>query len=221
MPKKQPGVPKEPKKAKGVTVTLGDSRADFQGKVNIQKSLRTAAPQSPKINPAITAALNTWSKDTDQAVTVYASIIDQEKALEQSYGQLGNLLLQMGLDRQAFITAVQGVCVNDADAKSFGCNQRVRSPHVEPVAPAAIRQIDTGVVGTDKIRWPSEPGAASYMAEVSTADPPTPTSWAGCYTGMSPFFTYTGPPGQRVWFRICSVGKAPSAWSTPFMVILR
>jgi hypothetical protein len=221
MGKKTPGVPKEPKAAKGVRVTLGDGKADFQGKVNIQKGVRTTAPQSPKFTPAIKTVLDKWSTDTDQAVTLYEHIIEQEKELEQSYGVLGNLMLQVGLDRDAFITAVQGACTTDADAKSFGANQVTRGKHVEPLSPRAIRQIQTGVPGTNKIRWPSEAGAASYMAEVSTVDPLNATSWAGCYTGMSPFFVYAGTPGQKVWFRLCAVGKAPSAWSTPFMMILR
>jgi hypothetical protein len=61
----------------------------------------------------------------------------------------------------------------------------------------------------------------SDPASAPRTQKPATTSWVNCYTGMSPFFVYTGTPGQKVWIRICSVGKAPSAFSTPFLVILR
>jgi hypothetical protein len=220
MATKKAGVPKQPKPARRVRVKLGDGNADFQGKTNIQKGLRATAPQSPKFTPAVKVTLDTWSASTDKAVVLYDDIIKQEAALEQSYGTLGTVLLQVGLDRDAFINAVQNVCTSTADAKSFGADAIGGGKHVEPAAPVEIRQIQTDLQGANKIRWPSEPGAASYMAEAS-ADPPTASSWTGCHTGMSPFFVYAGAPGQKVWFRICSIGKAPSAWSTPFLVILR
>jgi hypothetical protein len=220
MPAKKPGVPKQPKPAKHARVTIGDSNADFQGRTNIQKALRTTAPSSPKFNATIKATLDKWSADTDQAVTMYNDIINKEAALEQAYGAIGTVLLQIGLDREAFITAVQSVCVDDADAKAFGCNQVVRGKAVQPGAPTSIRQILTDIAGTNKVRWPSVAGAASYMAQVSV-DPPTATSYATYYTGKSPFFAYTGQPGQKLWIKLCSVGKAASAWSEAFSVVLR
>jgi hypothetical protein len=220
MPKKIPGVPKEPRPTKRVRVTLNDSKAAFQGRTNTQKGLRTTAPQASKFNATIKMALDTWSADTDKAVTLYDGIINQEAALEQSYGQLGVVLVQVAIDRDLFINSLQNVCTSEADAQSFGANVVVPGKHVEPVSPSTFRQIDTAVPGHNKIRWPSEPGAASYMAEASV-DPPTQTSWANCYTGMSPFFVYEGTPAQKVWFRICSVGKAPSVWSNPILMILR
>jgi hypothetical protein len=221
MPKKIQGVPTEPKPAKHTRFTPGDSAATFQGRVNIQKSIRTTAPQAAKFNAAIKTNLDAWSADTDKAVTHYDNIINLESQLEQEYGALGTVLVQVGLDRAAFITSVEGVCTSPADAKSFGGAAVVQGKHVEPVSPSTFRQIDTAVSGANKIRWLGEAGAAAYQAEVSTVDPPTATSWAGCYTGMSPFFVYTGAPAQRVWFRVCSVGHAPSAWSAPFLIVLR
>ena len=47
MPTKTPGVPKQPKPAKRIRVTIPDGKADFQGKVNIQKALRATAPTAP------------------------------------------------------------------------------------------------------------------------------------------------------------------------------
>jgi hypothetical protein len=220
MPIKKPGVPKQPRAASRVRVTLGDGNADFQGKANIQKGLRNTAPQSPKFNATIKGTLDKWSADTDQALTIYNTILNQEAALEQSYGTIGTVLLQIGLDREAFLTAVQTVCVDDADAKSFGCNQVVRGTVAQPGPPVSLRQILTAVPGTNKIRWPSVVGAASYMAQVSV-DPPTATSYTQYYTGRSPFFVYTGQPGQKAWIKLCSVGKAASVWSDGFPVVLR
>jgi hypothetical protein len=221
MPKKIPGIPKEPKPAKRIRFTPGDSGATFQGRVNIQKGIRTTAPQAPKCNATIKTNLTTWSTDTDTAVTHYANIINLESQLEQEYAALGTVLVQVGLDRAAFITSVEAVCTSEADAKSFGGDAVVPGKHQEPSPPTVFRQIDTGVPGANRIRWLSEAGAASYQAEASTVDPPTPTSWGNCYTGMSPFFVYTGAPAQRVWFRISCVGHGPSAWSAPFLIILR
>jgi hypothetical protein len=220
MPTKKPGVPKQPKPAKRVRVTIGDGKADFLGKTNIQKALRTTAPQAPKFNAAIKAALDTWSKDTDQAVTIWDNIINAEAGLEQMYSSLGAVLLQVGLDRSGFLTAVQNVCISPADAKSFGLNDTAPATHVEPLPPTAIRQINTAVPGENRIRWASDPHAAAYQAETSV-DPPTPTSWVAAYTGKSPFFLLTGAPGQKQWVRIAAVGSAPSAWSTAFPVTLR
>jgi len=220
MPTKKPGVPRQPKAAKRVRVTIGDGKADFLGRTNIQKALRTTAPQSPKFNAAIKAALDTWSKDTDQAVTIWDNIINAEATLEQMYSSLGTTLLQVGLDRSAFLTAVQNVCTTAADAKSFGVNETAPGKHVEPVPPTAIRQIDTPVPGANRIRWASDPHAGAYQAETSV-DPPTPTSWTAAYTGKSPFFLLTGAPGQKVLVRIAAVGSAPSAWSASFPVTLR
>jgi hypothetical protein len=70
-----------------------------------------------------------------------------------------------------------------------------------------------------KLRARRRPRASSTT--LADLDPPTATSWASCYTGMSPFFLLTGSPGDKVWIRIASVGKAPSAWSAAFLVILR
>ena len=221
MPKKIQGVPKEPKAAKRIHFNPGDSRATFQGKVNIQKSIRATAPQAAKFNTTIKANLDAWSGDTDKAVTHYDTIINLESQLEQEYGTLGTLLTQVGLDRAAFITSVESVCTTEADAKSFGGAAVVPGVHVEPVPPATFRQIDTGVRGTNRIRGLSVTGAASYQAEASTVDPPTATSWGNCYTGSSPFFVYTGAPAQRVWFRICCIGRGPSVWSEPFLIVLR
>lgn len=221
MPKKIQGVPKEPKPAKHVRFTPGDSTATFQGKVNIQKAIRTTAPNAPKFNATIKTNLTQWSTDTDTAVTHYDNIINLESQLEQEYGALGTVLVQVGLDRAAFITSVEAVCTSDADAQSFGGSAVAPGKHVEPVPPTVFRQIETGVPGANKIRWLGETGAASYQAEASTVDPPTAASWANCYTGMSPFFLYTGTPAQKVWFRVCCVGHAPSAWSVPFPIILR
>jgi hypothetical protein len=220
MPKKAPGTPKQPRPPKRARVTLNDSKADFIGRTNVQKGLRTTAPLSPKFNATIKAILDTWSKDTDQAVTLWDGIVTQEAALEQSYTSLGALLVVLGTDRDGFINALQNVCVSEADAQSFGANVVPAAKSVEPGPPTTIRQIDTGVPGQNKIRWLGEPGAASYMADASV-DPPTASSWGNCYTGRSPFFVYPGTPGQKVWFKICSVGTAPSAWSTPFLITLR
>jgi hypothetical protein len=221
MSKKIPGVPTEPKAAKRIRYRPGDATAAFQGRVNVQKGIRTTAPQAAKFNPTIKANLDAWSADTDKAVAHYSTIINLESQLEQEYGALGTVLVQVGLDRTAFITSVEAVCTSEADAKSFGGNAVVTGKHVEPVSPSVFREIETGVPGSNKIRWLSEVGAAAYMAEASTVDPPTATSWGNCYTGMSPFFLYTGTPGQKVWFRVCSVGKAPAVWSAPFLIILR
>jgi hypothetical protein len=221
MPKKIPGVPKEPKPAKRIRFSPGDAGATFQGKVNIQKSIRSTAPQAAKFNATIKANLDTWSADTDKAATHYSNIINLESQLEQEYGALGTVLVQVGLDRSAFITSVETVITSEADAKALGGNAIIPGKHVEPESPSVFRQVDTTVAGANKIRWLSEQGAASYMAEASTVDPPTAASWGNCYMGMSPFFVYTGAPAQRVWFRVCSVGKAPAAWSAPFLIILR
>ena len=220
MGKRKPGVPKEPKAAKRIKVTLGDSKADFQGRVNIQKGLRTTAPQAQKFNPTIKGTLDTWSADTDKAVVLYESILTKETELEQLYGSLGNQLLQVGLDREGFITAVESVCTNEADARSFGANQVSRLARLEASPPGTIRQIATHEIGTNRFRWASVPGAGAYMAETS-ADPPTATSWVPSYTGKSPFFNFTGTPGQKLWVRVASVGSAPSAWSTAVLFTLR
>jgi hypothetical protein len=202
-------------------VTLGDSKADFQGRTTVQLGLRATAPQSPKFTPAVKTALDTWSKSTDQAQALYTNIINSEASLEQSYTTLGTLLVQVGHDRDGFITAVQNECTSSADAKGFGAGAVEPGKHVEPVPPGVVRQVPTSLSGTAKVRWPSEPGAASYIAQQSTADPPTEASFVQCYLGMSPFFELTGGPAQKVWIRIASVGKAVSAWSTPFQVVLR
>ncbi len=220
MPIKKPGTPKEPKPAPHVRITLGDTDADFQGRVNVQLGLRGTAPQSPKFTAAIKTPLDAWSASTDQARATYTLIINAEAALEQMYGTLGTTLLQVNLNREAFITALQGVCANAEDAKGFGANAVVRGAYVAPLPPNAIRQIATSTAGTNKIRWPSVPRAGSYQAQRSV-DPPTATSWVGCYMGTPPFFLLTGSPGDKVWVRISSVGREPSAWSTAFLVILR
>ncbi len=220
MPAKKAGTPKEPKPAPHVRISLGDSNADFQGRVNVQLGLRATAPQSPKFTAVVKAPLDLWSGNTDQARALYTSIINAEAALEQMYGTLGTTLLQVNLNREAFINALQTVCANADDAKSFGANTVVRGVYVPPGPPAAIRQIATTTPGNNKVRWPSEPHAGSYMVQRSV-DPPTATSWVGCYTGTPPFFLLTGSPGDRVWVRVCSVGREPSAWSAAFLVILR
>ena len=220
MPVKKPGTPKEPTPAPHVRITLGDSEADFQGRVNVQLGLRATAPQSPKFTAVIKAPLDLWSTSTDQARGLYTQIINAEAGLEQLYGTLGTTLVQVNLNRDAFINALQGVCSNAADAQGFGANAVVRGAYVPPGAPAGIRQIATATPGTNKIRWPSELRAGSYQAQRSV-DPPTATSWVGCYTGTPPFFLLTGSPGDKVWVRISSVGREPSAWSTDFLVILR
>jgi hypothetical protein len=220
MPKKMIGTPKQPRPPARSRVTLNDSKADFMGRTNIQKGLRVTAPQSPKFTPAIKTLLDNWSKDTDTAVTLWDGIVTQEAALEQSYTTLGAQILTVNVDREAFVNGLQSVCTSQADAESFGANSRVKGKSVDPMAPSVIRQIDTAVSGANRIRWLTEPGAASYQAEASV-DPPTATSFANCYTGKSPFFVYAGTPGQKVWFRICSIGAGPSAWSTPFLVTLR
>ncbi len=221
MAKRQPGVPRQPKRARRVRFNPGDGKADFQGKVNIQKGLRNTAPQAPKFNAAIKGALDTWSKDTDQAVVVWENIINVEAQLEQLYGTLGNLLVQVGLDRAAFITSVENVCTTPADAKSFGGDAVSSAKRPDPVAPATIRQIATQVPGDNRVRWPSAPNAVAYVAQTTTVDPPAATSWAAAYTGKSPFFLVQGTPGQKVWVRIASIGGAQSAWSKEFSVILR
>jgi hypothetical protein len=220
MPAKKPGTPRQPKAATRTRITLDDSKADFQGRANIQIGLRTTAPKSPKFTPAIQLVLNTWSASTDQATAQYTAIINAEAALEQMYGVLGTTLLQVNLDRTAFVTALENVCANADDAKGFGASAVTHGTYLPPVPPVAIRQVATDVAGSNRVRWPSEPHAGSYQAERSV-DPPTASSWVPCYTGTSPFFILTGAPQDRVWVRICSVGRAPSAWSTPFLVILR
>jgi hypothetical protein len=220
MPAKKPGTPKEPKAAPRVRITLNDAKADFQEKVNIQLGIRTAAPQAPKFTVAIKTPLDAWSASTDQARAQYATIISAEAALEQGYGALGTTLLQVGLNRDAFVNALQNVCANPDDAKSFGVSTVTHGTYVPPNAPVSIRQIATAVPGSNRVRWLSEAHAGSYQAERSV-DPPTATSWVACYTGTPPFFLLTGSPGDRVWVRICSVGKLPSAWSTAFLIILR
>ena len=219
---KSPGVPKEPKPAKRIRFSPGDAGATFQGKVNVQKAIRTTAPQAAKFNATIKTNLDTWSADTDKAATHYSNIINLESQLEQEYGALGTVLVAVGLDRSAFITSVEAVITSEADAKALGGNAIIPGKHVEPVSPVHLPPIDTAVAGANRIRWLSEQGAASYMAEASTVGiPPTAASWATCYMGMSPFFVYTGAPAQKVWFRVCSVGKAPAVWSAPFLITLR
>jgi hypothetical protein len=221
MPKKKPGVPKQPKAAKRIRFTLGEGHADFQGRANVQKSVRNTAPQSPKFTPAIKTALDNWSGSTDKAVALYEDIIAKEVALEQAYGNLGTAVAQVNTDRDDFVTEVEKVCTTAADAQTFGGNAVTRSKAIDAVAPATLRQILTDVHGTNRFRWPSIPGAGSYMAEVSTVDPPTATSWTSCYVGRAPFFVYAGTPGQKVSFRLCSVGRVPSPWSVIFTMTLR
>src|SRR6202012_4418101 len=140
----------------------------------------------------VKTALDAWSKSTDTAQAQYTIIMNAELALEQAYGTLGTAMVQMSLDRDAVVTALESVRVTADDAKSFGADAVVPGKPVEPVPPTTIRVIPTDVQGTDRIRWPSEPGAASYVAEQSIVDPPTDASWTPCYTGMSPFFFLKG-----------------------------
>ena len=194
----------------------GNAGATFQGKVNIQKSIRATAPQAAKFNATIKANLDTWSADTDKAVTHYDNIINLESQLEQEYGALGTLLVQVGLDRSAFVTSVEAVITSEADAKALGGNTIVPGKHVEPASPSVFRQVDTAVAGANRSAWPSEQGRPLTSAEASTVDPPTAVSWGSCYTGDEPVLRVHGDaPAEGVVPGLLR-GQGPPAWSAPF-----
>ena len=127
---------------------------------------------------------------------------------------------QFGLDRAAFLLVAETACHTADEAKALGLSTPAERKTVEAAAPGELHFIfgDPGELTT---RWPSVPGAGSYVGELSD-DPTTEESWKQCYMGTSPFFKLTGlPVGERRWLRIRSVGKTPSAWSAPSSVVTR
>lgn len=221
---KRSSTPKRPRPAKRIRPMAGDASADCQEQFNIQVGLRTTVPQSPKftVNPAVATTFTAWSATTDKAQASYRSIIALQSTLEQTYTSLGALMLQYGIDRDAFLVAVSSVCENDEDARAFGLSARSRQSRAAAGVPVDLRFVFGDVVGELAVRWPPIPGAAAYIAEQSSGDPALQANWTQCYAGTAAFFKITGLTlGQKLWFRVRSIGKGLSAWSEPSDVTAR
>jgi hypothetical protein len=222
---KRNSTPKQPQRAKRIQPSAGDATADCQEQFNIQIGLRTTVPKSPKYtaSPNLATTFDTWSTSTDKAQFLYKDIIATESSLKQMYTSLGTLMLQSQVDRDAFLVAVSGVCDNEDDARSFGLHTKGgKRRHIEAGAPSDLHVVFTDVVGDFTVRWSRVDGAGAYVAEQCSGAPELETSWAQCYMGSAPSFKMTGLTlGQKLWFRVKSIGKKPSAWSEPTAVIVR
>jgi len=220
---KKIGVPKQPKPSKRARTTIADGNADFQGKINIQNGLRAIVPLSPKVAqyPALGTTFDAWSATTDKAAVLYKTIIETEATLEQLFGSLGTIMGQYSLDRASFLLAAQMACPTADEAKALGLSTIAERKSLVAGAPVTLNFIFGDVAGDLTTRWSRVPGAGAYVGEQSV-DPPTEESWEQCYMGKSPSFKLTGlPVGEKLWFRIRSVGKTPSAWSAPAFVVTR
>jgi hypothetical protein len=222
--KNRSGIPKQPKPAKWVRLKAGDAAADCQGKITIQKRLRATVPLSPKfaISPAVGTTFTAWSAVTDKAEVLHQSIIDAESTIEQMYTSLSVLMLQYKLARDGFLVAAENVCENEDDARAFGLLPAADAKRLDAEAPDTLHFVFGDVVGDVTVRWPRVPGAGAYIAEQSSVDPPTDASWVKCYMGKSPSFKMTGLTlGQKLSFRVMSIGRTLSAWSAPTSVVVR
>jgi hypothetical protein len=222
---KRSSTPKQPDRAKRIQALAGNADADCQEQFNVQIGLRTSVPKSPKYtaNPNLATTFDAWSGATDKAQGVYKEIIATETGLKQLYTSLSGLMLQYRLDRDTFLVMVSGVCESEDDAKSFGLQTKsVRRRHIEAGVPGDVHVVFGDVGGDFTLRWSRVDGAAAYVAEQSSAEPEHEASWAQCYMGSAPSFKMTGlTVGQKLWFRLRSIGKKPSAWSAPTAVIVR
>jgi hypothetical protein len=222
---KRKSTPKQPERAKRVQPLAGDSGADCQEQFNVQIGLRTTVPKSPKYtaSPNIATTFDAWTTSTDKAQTVYKDIIATEKNLKQMYTSLSGLMLQYRVDRDTFLVTVSGVCDSDEDAKSFGLQTKsVGRRRIDAGVPGDVHAIFSDVGGDFTVRWSRVDGAGAYVAEQCSADPEHEASWAQCYMGSAPSFKMTGlTVGQKLWFRVRSIGKKPSAWSAPIALIVR
>ena len=222
---KRKSTPKQPERAKRIQPLAGDAAADCQEKFNVQIGLRTAVPKSPKYtaSPNIATTFDAWSASTDKAQTVYKEIIVTETNLKQLYTSLSGLMLQYRIDRDKFLVTVSGVCDSVEDARSFGLQTKSSGRrHIDAEAPGDAHAIFSDVVGDFTMRWSRVDGAGAYVAEQCSADPEHEASWAPCYMGSAPSFKMTGLTlGQKLWLRVRSIGKKPSAWSAPIAVIVR
>ena len=226
MPKlKRKSAPKQPQPPKRIQPKAGDASADCQEQFSIQLALRTTVPKSSKYtaSPNIATTFEAWSAATDKAQVLYNNIQATESTLGQMYNSLGGLMLQYKVERDAFLVAVSGVCDTEEDARSFGLQTTSgRRRHIEAGAPDDLHVVFTDVVGDFTMRWTRVDGASAYIAEQCSGDPELETSWVQCYVGSAPFFKMTGlTVGQKLWFRVRSIGKKLSVWSEPTAVIVR
>ena len=222
--KKRSHTPKQPSPVKRVKLRAGDGKADCQGKINIQRGLRVTVPKSPKYkeDPSVEVAFEVWTETTDKVEEIHQRIINAESALKQMYTSLGSLLHQYKIDRDVFLVAAERVCVNELDAKEFGLLTTASVKHIDAETPGELRVRFGRTAGDLSVRWRRVPGAGAYVAQQSSVDPPTEASWVECYAGTRPSFKLTGHTlGEKLFLRIKSLGKTPSAWSEPTAVIVR
>jgi hypothetical protein len=220
---KKRGVPKQPKVATRIQIVVPDANADVQGKINVQQGLRVTVPKSSKYDPdsPVATSFDGWTATTDKAEALYQGIIKAESVLEQLYTSLGTVMGQYALDRDVFIAAVRGVCENEADAKEFGLDVSTHRRRVDAAVPDAPHFSFGDVGGSLTVRWPAVLGAGAYIAE-QRVEAPTDESWEQCYMGRSPFFKLASLTlGKKLWFRVRAIGKTPSAWSDPSLVVVR
>lgn len=218
------GTPKQPKPAKRLHASAGDATADCQEQFNIQIALRATVPQSAKFiaTPGLATMFNTWSTSTDNAQALYKEIIAAESVLEQKYTSLGTLMLQYKNDRDAFLVGAAGVCDNEDDIRAFGLKTKSGRRRIEVAVPGDLHVTFGDTIGELTVRWPRIEGAAAYIAELTSAEPDLETGWSQCYAGSGSSFRLTGlTMGQKIWLRVRSLAKKPSAWSKPIEVIVR
>lgn len=196
-------------------IKLNLSRLSISAKLDLAKQIVNAMTGNTNFatpNPTlaqITTAADNLEAARSELLALRAEARNKTVIQEQLEDALAKLLTQLA----AYVENISGN--NPVIITSAGMDVKATAAPTGPLAPPAAFNTTSGDSdGEIDLGWNSDPGAKSYVIEMSTQGPPNAV-WTQAKTTTKSKESITGlQSGTRYWFRVAAIGATgQSGWS--------
>lgn len=197
------------------TIKLNLSKLSITGKLDLARQIVQAMTGNSNFNTPnptlaqITTAADSLEAARNEVLALRAEAKNKTVVQSQLEDALDKLLTQLA-------SYVENISASDpAIITSAGMDiKAAATPAGQLAPPSAFTTTSGDADGEIDLSWNSDPGAKSYVVELSTQAPPSAV-WTNAKTTVKSTETLTGlQSGTRYWFRVAAVGvSGQSAWS--------